>query len=485
MKLGIVRNFMPYEPVIGLEVHVQLKTATKAFCSCANQFGSRENTNICPVCLGLPGSLPVLNEKALAMGVRVALALGCTIRNFTKFDRKNYYYPDLPKNFQISQYDIPFSENGALEIPQAAGRRPVKIKRVHLEEDAGKLIHSEDSPYSFVDYNRAGTPLLEIVTEPDLFSPQEAYDYLTDLKLLLQYLDVSDCDMEKGSLRCDANISLRPEGTQGLGTKAELKNLNSFKAVKGALEYEIGRQTGLLEDGGRIIQETRLWDEKKQTTHSMRSKEEAHDYRYFPEPDLPPFVISQAEIDEVKKGLPELPEQKRARFMKDFVLTRKDAETLTASRNLADFFEACAAIASDPKKAANWIIGPVSFQMNSRNKDIQELALTPAALNELIALTETGKISQLAAKDVLQDMLETGKKPSVIVEEKNLGQVSDSSALGGIIEEVIAAQPKSVADYKAGKENALMFLVGQVMKMSKGKANPKTARELLIERLKS
>ncbi|MFA5039570.1 MAG: Asp-tRNA(Asn)/Glu-tRNA(Gln) amidotransferase subunit GatB [Candidatus Omnitrophota bacterium] len=475
---------MTYEPVIGLEVHVQLKTATKAFCGCANLFGSKENSHTCPVCLGLPGALPVFNEKALKSGVKVALALNCAVRTFTKFDRKNYYYPDLPKNFQISQYDVPFAQTGSLEIQAREGRRLVKIKRVHLEEDAGKLIHAEDGPYSLVDYNRAGTPLLEIVTEPDLFSPQEAYDYLTDLKLILQYLDVSDCDMEKGTLRCDANVSLRPAASQTLGTKTELKNMNSFKAVKMALDYEIRRQADVLAEGGRILQETLLWDEKKQATHSMRSKEEAHDYRYFPEPDLPPFVMTTSEIEEIRKELPELPEEKRRRFTRDFGLSRKDSETLTASVRLADFFEACVNLSAEPKKTANWLIGPVSFQMNSRNQDITQLRLSPSALMELIDLAETGKISQLAAKDVLQEMLETGEKPSRIVEEKNLGQVSDSSVLKTVIEQVLAAHQKSVADYQSGKENALMFLVGQVMRASGGKANPKTARQLLIERLK-
>lgn len=474
---------MNYEPVIGLEVHVQLKTETKAFCSCANLFGSKENSNICPVCLGLPGSLPVLNEKALKYGIKAALALGCAIRPYTKFDRKNYYYPDLPKNFQISQYDMPFAEHGFLEIKSDGGLRRIRIKRVHLEEDAGKLIHPEGASHSLVDLNRAGTPLLEIVSEPDLFSSQDAYEYLTDLKLILQYLEISDCDMEKGSLRCDANISLRPQGSTGLGTKTELKNMNSFKAVKTALEYEIKRQAEVLSGGESMRQETRLWDEKRQSTHSMRSKEEAHDYRYFPEPDLPPFVISLKEIEDTARSLPELPRQKCLRFAKDFGLPDSDCRTLTASRQLADFFEACVSLGCQTKKAANWLIGPVSFQMNSRNKGIQELGLAPSALLELIEMTENGKISQLAAKDVLQGMLDTGENASKIVQDKNLSQVSDSSALKAIIDEVIAANKKSVDDYRAGKENALSFLIGQVMRLSKGKANPKAARELLIERL--
>jgi aspartyl-tRNA(Asn)/glutamyl-tRNA(Gln) amidotransferase subunit B len=476
---------MNYEPVIGLEVHVQLKTATKAFCGCANVFGTRENTNICPVCLGLPGSLPVLNEKALKAAMKVALALGCQVRPFTKFDRKNYYYPDLPKNFQISQYDMPFSEHGSLDIRLEDGARHIRIKRVHLEEDAGKLIHPEEGSESLVDYNRAGTPLLEIVSEPDMHSPDEAYAYLTDLKLILQYLDVSDCDMEKGSLRCDANVSLRPAGTTGLGVKSELKNMNSFRAVRLALEYEIKRQEAELGDGRLVVQETRLWNEKKQMTLPMRSKEEAHDYRYFPEPDLPPFVISAAEIEEAQQGLPELPKEKRGRFVASFGFSDKDAATLTATKGLADFFEACLKLYDKPKKIAHWLIGPVSFQMNSRGQDIGGLRLTPASLIELIDLVETGRISQLAAKEVLQEMLESGKPAGKITEEKNLSQVSDAGSLSSVIEEVIAANKKSVDDFRAGKENAVMFLVGQVMRLSKGKANPKTARDMLIERLKS
>jgi aspartyl-tRNA(Asn)/glutamyl-tRNA(Gln) amidotransferase subunit B len=476
---------MNYEPVIGLEVHVQLKTATKAFCGCANVFGSKENSNICPVCLGLPGSLPVLNEKALKAALKVALALGCQVRSFTKFDRKNYYYPDLPKNFQISQYDMPFSEHGSLDISLEDGTKHIRIKRVHLEEDAGKLIHPEEGTGSLVDYNRAGTPLLEIVSEPDLHSPDEAYAYLTDLKLILQYLDISDCDMEKGSLRCDANVSLRPAGTTGLGVKSELKNMNSFRAVRLALDYEIKRQEAELRDGRPVVQETRLWNEKKQMTLSMRSKEEAHDYRYFPEPDLPPFVISAADIEEAKAGLPELPKEKRGRFVASFGFSDKDAATLTAAKSLADFFEECLKLYDNPKKIAHWLIGPVSFQMNSRGQDIAELRLTPLSLTELIDLVETGKISQLAGKEVLQDMLETGKPAAKIVEEKNLAQVSDAGSLSIVIDEVIAANKKSVDDFKAGKDNAVMFLVGQVMRLSKGKANPKTAKDMLIERLKS
>ncbi|HAJ56902.1 MAG TPA: Asp-tRNA(Asn)/Glu-tRNA(Gln) amidotransferase GatCAB subunit B [Candidatus Omnitrophica bacterium] len=476
---------MKYEPVIGLEVHVQLKTKTKAFCGCANEFGSKENTNICPVCLGLPGSLPVLNAQVLVGAARVALALDCTIRHFIKFDRKNYFYPDLPKNFQISQFDMPLSENGHLDIKvDGISPKRIRIKRVHLEEDAGKLMHPEGSISSLVDFNRAGTPLLEIVTEPDIYSPEEAYAYLSDLKLMLQYLDISDCDMEKGSLRCDANISIRPAGETKLGTKAELKNMNSFKAVKAALEYEIKRQAQSLDAGERIVQETRLWDEKKEVTLPMRSKEEAHDYRYFPEPDLPPFTFTDADIEGMRNSLPELPQQRLRRFVENFGLGEKDAAVLIADKELADFFEACVEIYNEPKKISNWISGPVLFNMNSRNSSFGALRLTPGHLTDLICLVEDGTVSNLVGKDILAQMLAAGSAPKDIVREKNLAQVSGADELNEIIEEVIAANKKSVDDYACGKENALMFLVGQVMKRSGGKANPKVARSLLAERLK-
>ena len=473
-----------YEPVIGLEVHVQLKTKTKAFCGCVNEFGAKENTHTCPVCLGLPGSLPVLNALALKSAVKVALAFHCTIAGFTKFDRKNYFYPDLPKNFQISQYDKPLSENGFLDMEEAGQKKRIRIKRIHLEEDAGKLIHPENSPVSLVDFNRAGTPLLEIVSEPDIHSPEEAYQYLTDLKLALQYLDVSDCDMEKGSLRCDANISLRPIGESKLGTKTELKNMNSFKAVKAALEYEIRRQTKLLGDGERIIQETRLWDEKQQETFSMRSKEEAHDYRYFPEPDLPPFAFSQAEIDELRKTLPELPRVRLKRFIEGFGISQKDAAVIISDRELANYFEKCLSLWNEPKKITNWLMGPVFYEMNTKNASITSLGLSPERLIKLISRVEDATISNLTAKDILTEMLRSHKDPDEIIKEKNLAQVSASDELKSIIEEVIAKNKKSVEDYISGKENALMFLVGQVMRASGGKANPKVAKDLIAERLK-
>jgi aspartyl-tRNA(Asn)/glutamyl-tRNA(Gln) amidotransferase subunit B len=475
---------MVYEAVIGLEVHVQLKTKTKAFCGCVNEFGLKENTNICPVCLGLPGSLPVLNKKAYKMSVKVGLALGCMPRQCVKFDRKNYFYPDLPKNFQISQYDMPFAQNGALDISVNGRNKKIRIKRVHLEEDAGKLIHPEGAPYSLVDFNRAGTPLLEIVSEPDMHSPDDAYQYLTDLKLILQYLDVSDCDMEKGSLRCDANISLRPEGQAKLGTKAELKNMNSFKAVKAALAYEIKRQEKILENKEHIAQETRLWDEKKEVTFAMRSKEEAHDYRYFPEPDLPLFELTPEEIRDIRDTLPELPKAKLNRFMGSYGFSQKDAAVIISSKGLADYFESCLKFFNEPKPVANWLTGPVFSEMNARNASITSLGLAPEHLTKLIQRVEDGSISQLVAKDVLSQMLETSQAPDTIIKDKGLKQVSGAGELNKIIDKVIANNKRSVDDYMAGKENALMFLVGQVMKLSSGKANPKAAKDIMTERLK-
>ena len=469
---------MAYEAVIGLEVHVQLKTKTKSFCGCVNEFGLKENTNICPVCLGLPGSLPVLNQKAYKMSMKAGLALGCIPRQCVKFDRKNYFYPDLPKNFQISQYDMPFAENGSLDISVNGRNKKIRIKRVHLEEDAGKLIHPFGESYSLVDFNRAGTPLLEIVSEPDMHSPEDAYQYLTDLKLILQYLDVSDCDMEKGSLRCDANISLRPEGQATLGTKAELKNMNSFKAVKAALAYEIMRQGKILGNKEHIAQETRLWDEKKEETFTMRSKEEAHDYRYFPEPDLPLFVFSDAEVEEIRKTIPELPKDRLRRFVSTLQVSEKDAVVLISIKELADLFEACLDLYNEPKKIANWLIGPVLSHARP------SFPVTPESLTKVISLVEDGAVSNLAGKSILAEMVETGKSPQDIMREKNLAQVSDPDELKLVIDQVIANNKKSVADYLAGKDNALMFLVGQVMRLSSGKANPKAAKDMMTERLK-
>jgi len=417
------------------------------------------------------------------MSVKVGLALGCMLRQCVKFDRKNYFYPDLPKNFQISQYDMPFAENGALDISVNGQNKKIRIKRVHLEEDAGKLIHPFGESYSLVDFNRAGTPLLEIVSEPDMHSPDDAYQYLTDLKLILQYLDVSDCDMEKGSLRCDANISLRPEGQTKLGTKAELKNMNSFKAVKAALAYEIKRQQKMLDTKEVIAQETRLWDEKKEQTFTMRSKEEAHDYRYFPEPDLPLFVFSDAEAEEIRKTIPELPKDRLKRFVSTLQISEKDAVILISSKELADLFETFPNVKNDAQKIANFLIGPVLSHARS-NFSFESLHLTSDRLLEVYSLINDGSVSYLAGKSILAEMVETGKSPQDIMREKNLAQVSDPNEIESIIDRVIAGNKKSVDDYLAGKENALMFLVGQVMRLSSGKANPKVAKDMMLERLK-
>jgi len=469
-----------YRTVIGLEVHVQLATDTKAFCGCRNEFGLKPNSSTCPVCLGLPGSLPVLNKKAFELSLKVALALNCQIQQFTKFDRKNYFYPDLPKNFQISQYDIPFSKEGFLEVEGQDYKKRVGIKRVHLEEDAGKLIH--EGGLSLVDFNRSGTPLLEIVSDPDIASPQEAYDYLIALKRILQYLEVSDCDMEKGTLRCDANISLcRAE--ESLGAKVELKNLNSFKALKAALEYEEKRQRELLIGGCRVIQETRLWDDASCRTVSMRTKEEAQDYRYFPEPDLLTFTIDTKEIDRIKAEIPELPQLRRRRFMEDYNLSRYDADVLIADKSLGDYFESCLEIYGKPKIISNWLSGPVMSLMNERGVGIRELGIKQKDLVDLISLVEKGTINNLTAKDVLVEMLQTKKSPYDIIKERNLVQISDEDELSKLVEEVIKENEKSVNDYKKGKSGAIMFLVGQVMRKSRGKANPKLVQEIIRRRL--
>jgi len=466
------------EPIIGLEVHVQLSTKSKAFCGCSTEFGAEPNSHTCPVCLGLPGTLPVLNKTAFEHSIKVALALNCQIQNSTRFDRKNYFYPDLPKNFQISQYDLPIGFDGSLKLEN----RSIMIKRVHLEEDAGKLIHEENA--SLVDYNRTGIPLLEIVTEPDINSALEAYEYLKNLKALLLYLDVSSCDMEKGILRCDANISLRKKGTKELGVKSELKNLNSFKAVRMALEFEIERQFKALEKGEKIVQETRLWDAKKLQSFTMRSKEEAKDYRYFPEPDLPLFKITQNSINTIKEALPELPNQKKQRFIIDYALSPYDAEVLTISKGLANYFEDCLKIYKDAKKVSNWITGSFQEELNKRDLDPSNIRISPQNLIELIKLTDENVINNLSAKQVLSTMFDTLQPPKKIVEENNLAQISDVDGLTQACDQVIKENSKTVSDYLSGKNNALMFLVGQVMRQTKGKANPKIVAQLLTDKIK-
>ncbi len=474
---------MEYEAVIGLEVHVQLNTRTKAFCSCRAEFGMEPNTNICPVCLGLPGALPVLNREVLACAVKVGLALGCSIQKRTKFDRKNYFYPDLPKGYQISQFDLPAALDGEVRIDTPRGEKVIRVKRVHMEEDAGKLMHEDAG--SLVDLNRAGVPLLEIVTEPDINSPDEAYVYLTKLRSIIKYLDVSDCDMEKGSLRCDANISLRPKGESRLGTKAELKNMNSFKAVKDALSCEITRQAQILEEGGSVVQETRLWDARQSMTFSMRSKEEAHDYRYFQDPDLTLFLVGDDEIERARAAIPELPQKKTERFIREFGLSAYDAGILTAEKSDADFAEECfrAFDAGDKKPAANFLIGPLMAEANSRGCGLRGLGIPPSWFIELVLLVQKNVISNLVSKSVLKEMIDGKMQAGEIVRTRNLAQISDTSALDGIIARVLEENEKSVQDFRAGKSNAVMFLVGQVMRMSSGKANPKVVKELLERRL--
>lgn len=478
---------MDYEIVIGLEIHTELKTKSKIFCGCSTKFGSEQNTNVCPVCLGLPGVLPVINEKVVEFAIRAGVALNCEILPFSKFDRKNYYYPDLPKNFQTSQYDLPIAVNGHLDIEVNGETKRIGITRIHMEEDAGKLVHSgatiNSSDYALVDYNRTGVPLLEIVSEPDLRSPEEAKAYLEKVKAILEYLDVSDCKMEEGSLRCDANISLRPRGQTTLGTKAEIKNLNSFRSVQRGLEYEVARQEDLLDEGGRVVQETRTWDENKGVTASMRSKEQAHDYRYLPEPDLVPIVVDPARVAEIRANLPELPDARKQRLMDDCGLSDYDASIITASKAMADYFDQSITYKADAKVVANWLMGEVSKHLNNEGITILECPVTPQQLTGLIALIDKGTISNKIAKTVFEEMWTSRKDAEVVVKEKGLVQISDTSEIIAIVDGVIAANPQSVADFKAGKEKAIGFLVGQIMKQTKGRANPDMVNTLLRERL--
>ncbi len=474
-----------YETVIGLEVHLQFNTKSKIFCGCANTFGAEPNTLTCPVCLGLPGSLPVLNQTALDYAVKVALALNCRINPRIKFDRKNYYYPDLPKGYQISQYDLPIGRDGKVVLlnETGEGETTIRIHRAHLEEDAGKLIHDPSLNASLVDYNRAGTPLMEIVSEPDIRSAQEAQLYLQTLKLLLSYLDVSDCDMEKGSLRCDANISLRPKGADRLGTKTEVKNMNSFKAVRLALSFEEDRQRKILEAGDKIIQETRLWDEERQVTRSMRSKEEAHDYRYFPEPDLVPFTLGKDSLEKLQQDLPELPRDLFRRLQQDYQLGDYETHILIQDRDLAAFFEACMRLFPQAKKIVNWIQGPLMQEIHARKDSVRELAISPADFVQIIQKVEEGVVSNLTGKNVLQTALDTGQKPDQIIAGQGLAQISDESALEDTIAAVLTEHKNIVQQIKAGKKAALGFLVGQVMKKTQGKANPKIVNSLIQRRI--
>ncbi|MCM8812788.1 MAG: Asp-tRNA(Asn)/Glu-tRNA(Gln) amidotransferase subunit GatB [Candidatus Omnitrophica bacterium] len=476
---------MSYETIIGLEVHVQLKTASKAFCGCGTEFGLAPNTQVCPVCLGFPGTLPVLNRQFLNYGLRVALALNCQPAAFLKFDRKHYFYPDLPKNYQISQYDQPLAANGWIDIDTPQERKRIRIKRVHMEEDAGKLIHTAAA--TLVDYNRCGMPLLEIVSEPDIASAQQAYDYLVKLKAIIAYLDVSDCDMEKGSLRCDANISLRPCGQQRLGVKTEVKNMNSFKGVRDALNYEAGRQEDILGAGGAIEQQTRLWNETQQKTILMRSKEEAHDYRYFPEPDLVPFTIAPQTIAAAQATLPELPEAKKERLMNQFGLPAYDADVISSDKHLALFFEETAKGYPVPKTVSNWLMGDIMSYCNEHRLDFAQLPEVLPARNliDLLQRIDQGTISGKIAKTILPELFGSDKTVDRIIAEKNLCQISDTAELNEVIRTVLRENAGVVTEFKSGKEKSFMFLVGQIMKKTRGKANPQLITTLLRERINS
>lgn len=478
---------MKYEAVIGLEVHTELQTKTKIFCSCRTSFGADPNTNVCPVCLGLPGVLPVLNKKVLEYAVRAGLALNCEISRFSKFDRKNYYYPDLPKNFQTSQFDLPICEHGYLDVEVEGEKRRIRITRAHMEEDAGKLVHHgtsiTDSDYSLVDYNRTGTPLLEIVSEPDMRSAKEAVAYMEKMRAILQYVGISDCRMEEGSLRCDANVSVRPVGQKELGTKTEIKNINSFKGVERAIEYEAMRQAELLEDGGKVVQETRTWDEKEGVTKSMRTKEEANDYRYFPEPDLVPFTVSDEYIENIRKSLPELPDARKERYMKEFGLSSEDAVFMTNDKATADYFEAAVDAGADPKACVNWLMGEFASQLSTDGIEIAKAPVSTENLAALLKLISKGTISGKIAKKVFATMWKEGGNPEEIVKAQGLVQISDTAELSKLVDEVVGKNPKAVEDFKAGKKKAVGALVGQIMKATKGKANPRVINELLNKKL--
>jgi aspartyl-tRNA(Asn)/glutamyl-tRNA(Gln) amidotransferase subunit B len=474
---------MEFEPVIGLEVHAQLLTESKIFCGCSTKFGAAPNSNTCPICLGMPGVLPVLNKKVVEYTIKMGLATHCRINESCNFARKNYFYPDLPKGYQISQYADPLAEHGHVDIELERGKKRIGITRIHVEEDAGKLIHDEHQPYSYVDLNRTGVPLIEIVSEPDIRSAEEAAAYLRRLHEILVYLEICDGNMEEGSFRCDANVSLRPKGQEAFGTRTELKNMNSFRNVQRALEYEIKRQQYILEGGGTIIQETRLWDDTAGVTNSMRSKEEAHDYRYFPDPDLVWIAIGRDWTEAVRKDQPELPLEKRERFVRDYTIPAYDAGVLTQSRAMADYFEAVVRLTGKPKIAANWIMGDILRFINEEKRSITDCPVTPQTLAELIGLIDKSTISGKMAKDVIDEMFKTGRSPGIIIAEKGLVQITDEDELRSVIEEVITANPKQLEQYRSGRDKVFGFFVGQVMKATQGKANPQLINDLLKKML--
>ncbi len=473
--------------MIGLEVHAQLLTQSKIFCGCSTTFGEAPNTLICPVCTGQPGSLPVVNRKVVQFAIKLGLATHCRIAPYSLFARKNYFYPDLPKGYQISMYEFPLAEDGFVEITVDGKKKRIKIIRIHLEEDAGKLKHGETpetASFSYVDFNRTGVPLVEIVSGPDIRSPQEAGDYLRELRAILQYLEISTGDMEKGNFRCDANVSVRPKGQKEFGTRTELKNMNSFRHVEMALEYEIKRQISLLEDGEEVVQETRLWDVDQGITASMRGKEEAHDYRYFPDPDLVPLKTDEDWIEEIRKGLPELPSEKRERFTEQYRIPEYDAMILTSTKPLSVYYEETLRLFPEPKTVSNWIMGDLLRELKRDEREIDQCPVTPAHLAEMLKMIKDGTISGKIAKDVFEEMYKSGEKPSKIVQEKGWVQILDKGEIEGAIDKAMQANPKLVEDYRKGKEKLFGFFVGEVMKETKGKANPKLVNELLKEKLK-
>ena len=478
---------MKYEAVIGLEIHCELKTKTKIFCGCATGFGAEQNTHVCPVCLGLPGVLPTVNKRVVEFGIKAGLATNCTINKYSKFDRKNYYYPDLPKNWQTSQYDLPIAEHGWVDIDVDGEKKRIRLTRIHMEEDAGKLVHSgatiKDSATSNVDYNRTGVPLLEIVSEPDLRSAEEARAYMEKIKAIMEYIDVSNCRMEEGNLRADINVSLRPVGTKELGTRTEMKNINSFKNLEDAINYEIERQEEVLEDGGHVVQETRTFDPARGITLSMRSKENAHDYRYMPEPDLPPIVTSEETIEKYRSELPELPDARRARLEKEYGLSDYDAGIITRSRAMAEYFDAVVATGADPKLAANWIMGDLAKNLNEDGIDITKSPVSAERLGKMIGLIMKDTISGKIAKKVFKEMWTNEDDPEKIVKDKGLVQITDTGAIEAAVDAAIAANPKAVEEYKGGKKKAIGALVGQVMKATRGKANPQMVNKMLAEKL--